>query len=233
MSYLCQKVYKSHNIFSILSFSDQGVQSPPSCDQKNCNDPHDLEKNQDDLYALLIIPILGFLSGIAAFIVRRFKDRLLFIIIDRIFGCSVSGEGDHSDSVDTDTTTANTTHVKQRLKDHRVSSQSISSIYPASSVSSDRWNERIQTDAKKIFDDMMEERDDVSQLSSSLIELQDKATQVTDTNSTDTEIEMHEISALRSGEELTDSEQIIEEMETSFIETRSGHKYEKIFVVRK
>ena len=44
---------------------------------------------------------------------------------------------------------------------------------------------------------------------------------------------MHEISALRSGEELTDSEQIIEEMETSFIETRSGHKYEKIFVVRK
>ena len=80
---------------------------------------------------------------------------------------------------------------------------------------------------------MMEEREDVSQLSSSLIELQDKATQVTDPNSTDTEIEMHGISALRSGEELTDSEQIIEEMETSFIETRSGHKYEKIFVVRK
>ena len=86
---------------------------------------------------------------------------------------------------------------------------------------------------KKNFNDMMEEREAVSKLSSSLIELQDKATQVTDPNSTDTEIEMHEISALRSAEELTESEQIIEEMETSFIEIRSGHKYEKIFVVRK
>ena len=103
------------------------------------------------MYALLIIPILGFISGIAAFIVRRFKDRLLFIIVDRIFDCSGSGEGDHSSSVDTDTTTADMTHVKQRLKDPRLSSQSISSIYPASSVSSDRWNERIQTDAKKKF----------------------------------------------------------------------------------
>ena len=104
----------------------------------------------------------------------------MFIIIDRIFGCSGSGEGDHSGSVDTDMTTADTTHVKQRLKDHRVSSQTISSIYPASSVSSDRWNERIQTDAPNFFDDMT----DVSQLSSSLIELPDKATQVTDPNST-------------------------------------------------
>ena len=123
--------------------------------------------------------------------------------------------------------------LNKDLKDPRLSSQSISSIYPASSVSSDRWNERIQTDAKKIFDDMMEEREAVSQLSSSLIELQDKATQVTDLNSTDTEIEMHEISALRSAAELTESEQIIEEMETSFIETGSGHEYEKNFVVRK
>ena len=79
----------------------------------------------------------------------------------------------------------------------------------------------------------MEERDAVSQSSSSLIEMEDKATQVTDPKSIDTEIEMHEMSALRSAEELTDSEQITEEMETSFIETRSGHKYEKIFVVRK
>ena len=171
-------------------FSDQRVQSPPRCDQKKCKendheydqdiDVHDLERNQDDLYTLLIIPIVGFISGIAAFIIRRFKDRLLFIILHRIFDCLGNEEGNHSSSVDTDTTSADITYAKERLKDPQLSSQSISSIYPASSVSSDRWNERIQTDAKNFFDDMMEEREAVSELSSSLIELQDKAIKVTD-----------------------------------------------------
>ena len=51
---------------------------------------------------------------------------------------------------ETETTTADTTIVKQRFTDPN-SSDNLSSIYPAhsSSLSGNTWDDRIQTDAKK------------------------------------------------------------------------------------
>ena len=57
-------------------------------------------------------------------------------------------------------------------------------------------------------------------------------TQVRDPISTDNGIEMHDMSSLKSGEEMNDSDHLIEIAETGFTETRSGHRCEKFLKLR-
>ena len=61
------------------------------------------------------------------------------------------------------------------------------------------------------------------------------ATQITEHIYTDKEIELQDIPnvSLRSNEESNNSEDLIDIAETSFTETLSGNKYEKIFVIKK
>ena len=55
-------------------------------DDENYDDEQD--NDQNDLYALLVIPFFGIISGIMVYVIRRFKDRLLIIILDIIFNCT-------------------------------------------------------------------------------------------------------------------------------------------------
>ena len=79
---------------------------------------------------------------------------------------------------------------KERAVNLKFSSEYLSSTYPETSISGDTWNDRTQTDARKIFVNMREERKIATDVSSSLIEFLDKATQVSDPKSTDFAIEM-------------------------------------------
>ena len=185
------------------------------------------------MYGLLVIPILGFLGGVAVFIIRRFKDRLLFILLDRIFDCLGSDEGNESHMAETDSTAVESTCPKERFVNLKFSSDELSSTYPETSVSGDTWNDRIQTDARKIFENIGEERIITTDLSSSIVEVLDKATQVSDTKSTDFEIEMDDLSVLRSVDVSNESDQVSDLQETSFIETRSGRRYKKVFILKK
>ena len=55
-------------------------------DDENYDDEqHDLDNNQNELCALLVIPFFGIISGIMVYVIRRFKDRLLIVILDTIF----------------------------------------------------------------------------------------------------------------------------------------------------
>ena len=60
--------------------------------------------------------------------------------------------------------------------------------------------------------------------------MRDIATQVS--LSTDTEIELEDMSILRAGDEVAQSRESVDVVETSFIETRSGLRYEKVFVLK-
>ena len=141
--------------------------------------------------------------------------------------CFAAGEeeGD-STMADTETTTADTTFVKQRFTDP--ASSDISSIYPAnsSSMSAITWDNRMRTDAKVIFDRLKDDRS-----TSSSIEMKDIATQVS--LSSDTEIELEDMSILRVGDDVAQSRKSLDVAETSFMETRSGLRYEKVFVLKK
>ena len=54
-------------------------------DDENYDDEqHDLDNDQNELYALLVIPFFGIISGIMVYVIRRFKDRLLIVILDTI-----------------------------------------------------------------------------------------------------------------------------------------------------
>ena len=75
------------------------------------------------------------------------------------------------------------------------------------------------TDAKKIFDHWMDERKNVTEVS----------TQVSDSD-IEMQIEMKDISIMRSSDEVYRSDHEVETAETSFIQTRSGRTYKKIFV---
>ena len=68
----------------------------------------------------------------------------------------------------------------------------------------------------------MEERKNVKEVS----------TQVRDTD-TEIQIEMNDVSLLRSSDEVNTSDPELETAETSFIQTRSGRTYEKVFVYKK
>ena len=110
----------------------------------------DLKNGQDDLYALLVVPILGVIGGFCAYIIRRYRDRILYRMLFRFLGCIVGGEDTDSSMTQTETTSADTTIAKRRFTDPDTS-QGISSIYPDNStfISTHIWDDRIQTDAKK------------------------------------------------------------------------------------
>ena len=89
------------------------------------------------MYGLLVIPILGFIGGVAVFIIRRFKDRLWFIVLDRIFDCLGSDEGNESHMAETDSTAVESTCPKERVVNLNFSSEELSSTYPETSLSGD------------------------------------------------------------------------------------------------
>ena len=99
---------------------DQSGEIPANCDQRRCkpNDQDNNNTNPDYLDLenddLLVIPILGLIGGFIAFIIHRYKDRLLCIILDRIFD-GIGGGGLNSSTAETDITSADKTYVKQRL----------------------------------------------------------------------------------------------------------------------
>ena len=184
--YEAQGVIASSYNISWFCVLDQAPEIPPSSDHRETDEDYDQDDDADDLetdddddddfYALLVIPILGFIGGIAAFIIRRFKDRLLMILLERIFDCLGSDEGNKSHMADTDSTSVESTCPKERAVNLKFSSENLSSTYPETSLSGDTWNDRTQTDARKIFDNMREERKIATDVSSSLIEVLDKAT---------------------------------------------------------
>ena len=186
-------------------------------DDENYDDEQD--NNQNDPYALLVIPFFGIIGGIMVYVIRRFKDRLLIIILDTILNCTGGRERVETSTSETDSTSADTTYVKERLQVPQVTSETSSSIFPLSSFSADTWDDRIVTGAKKIFDHWMEERKNVTEVS----------TQVSDSD-IEMQIEMKDISIMRSSDEVHRSDHEVETAETSFIQTRSGRTYKKIFV---
>ena len=127
---------------------------------------------------------------------------------------------------ETETTNADTTIVKQRFTDP--DSSDISSIYPAnsSSISADTWGNRIQTDAKIIFDRLKDE----NSTDTNSIEMRDMATQVS--ISTDIDIELLDMLNVREGDDMDQSGELLDIFETSFIQTRSGQRYKKLFVIK-
>ena len=155
------------------------------------------------------------------------------ILLDRIFDCLGSDEGNNSHMDDTVSTSVESTCPKERAVNLKFSSEYLSSTYPETSISGDTWNDRTQTDARKIFVNMREERKIATDVSSSLIEFLDKATQVSDSKSTDFEIEMDDLSFLRSVDVPSESDQVSDLQETSFMETRSGGRYKKVFILKK
>ena len=72
----------------------------------------------------------------------------------------------------------------------------------------------MRTDAKIIFDRLKDDRS-----TNTSIEMRDIATQVS--LSTDTEIELEDMSILRAGDDVAQSRDSVDVVETSFIETRS------------
>ena len=124
---------------------------------------------------------------------------------------------------ETEITSVDTTFVKQRFTGP--GSSDISSIYPAnsSSISAYTWDNRILTDAKIIFERLKDDR-----ITDTSIEMRDMATQVS--ISTDTDIELQDMSNMRV--DMDQSRDLVDIVETSFIETGSGKTYEKLFVVK-
>ena len=57
------------------------------------------------------------------------------------------------------------------------------------------------------------------------------AIRVSDLISSDSDVELQDMS--RYGDYMDDSTDVIDIVETSFIDTRSGQKYEKLFVIKK
>ena len=107
-------------------------------DDENYDDEqHDLDNEQNELYALLVIPIFGIISGVMVFVIRRFKDRLLIVILDTIFNCIGGRERVQTSTSETDSTSADMTYVKERLQVPQVTSETSSSIFPLSSFSAD------------------------------------------------------------------------------------------------
>ena len=49
----------------------------------------DLENEQDDLYALLVVPILKVIGGFCAYIIRQYRDRILYQMLFRFLECIV------------------------------------------------------------------------------------------------------------------------------------------------
>ena len=169
--------YPHYNYFYLFFCLDQSGEIPRNCNKERCkiieDTDDDVDDNQEDLYALLIVPILGVIGGFSAYIYRRFRDRLVFRILATVLDCFAGGEEEgESTMADTETTSADTNFVKQRFTDP--GSLDISSIYPAnsSSISANTWENRMRTDAKIIFDRLKDDRS-----TNTSIEMRDIATQ--------------------------------------------------------
>ena len=90
----------------------------------------------------------------------------------------------------------------------------------------------MRTDAEKIYRYMMEKnKDDTQQSSTTTVELRDMGTQMSLATLSEDEIELLDIS-IKCEQDSTKSDYLTEIVKTSFIETRSGDKYPKHFVMK-
>ena len=103
--------------------------------------------DNEDLYSLFSIPIVGMICGVFLFIFKRYKNRILLRVLTRLFDWIDGGDVDNN-LPNTTSTSADTTLVKTRLSEWNLSLCQSSSF----STHSDSvlWTNRIFTDAKNI-----------------------------------------------------------------------------------
>ena len=95
------------------------------CDDERCqeNDHYkyedDHDDDEDDLYALVVIPILGIIGGFLTFLIRRYKNVILLRLLNRLLDCIDGDERAVSMVTDTDTTSVESTLVKERLRENQ------------------------------------------------------------------------------------------------------------------
>ena len=187
-------------------------------DEADQDDLDDYDDDDDDLYALLVIPILGVIGGFLTYLFKRYKNRILLRVLDRVMDWIDGDEREVSTEAETDTSTLESTLVKERLR--VTQNLDISS----SSLSSQIWDNRMTSDAQKIYLNIMEDmRDETDQSSTTAVEIRDVGIQISLSSETEEQVELLDISV--------PCEQ--EVMETSFVETRSGQKYQKDFIIKK
>ena len=202
------------------------------------NDDDDYDN--EDLYGLLSIPGFGIICAILVFLWKRYRHRFLLGIINRFVDWI--GGADSDDSLpNTTTTSANTTLVKTRMSDSDTTSFPISSIPTPSG--SEIWNDRIYTDARRIYKHLREVK------SSDLASSSELGRSNISQNSDQENIQYVDAEIQVSMDSMSDSHQLLtiemlnmsdhvycNEMdtsqdniltETSFIQTRSGGRYDK------
>ena len=201
-------------------------------DHYEYEDDHDDDddEDEDDLYALVVIPILGIIGGFLTFLIRRYKNVILLRLFNRLLDCIDGDERAVSMETDTDTTSVESTLMKERLREN----QNLDISSASSSFLSDNiWKNRMGTDAEKVFRHIMEESKDDSQHSSTtIVEMRDMAIQISLPSDSEDEVELQDLS-VRCDQDSSKSDDLSEILETSFVETRSGQKYLKKFVRKK
>ena len=122
---------------------------------------------------------------------------------------------------ETDPSTSESTLVKERLRVNQNSDISTSSL------SSHMWNNRLSTDAQKIYLNIMEDMTDESdQSSGTAVEMRDIGIQISLSSETEEQFEPLDMS-------MSTDQEFPEIAVTSFLETRSGQKYQKDFIIKK
>ena len=128
-------------------------------DFENSNYVEDEDNNNDDdLYALFSIPGFGVISAIFLVIWKKYRDRFILGVLNRIIN-GLTNDDDQI-SINTTSTSVDTTLVKTRMSDPILSSSS--SSFPISSITtptgSEIWNDRIYTNAQRIYKHVKKDR---------------------------------------------------------------------------
>ena len=185
------------------------------------------DEDNDDLYALFSIPSFGVICAIFLVIWKKYRDRFILGVLNRIIN-RLTNDDDDQFSPNTTSTSVDTTLVKTRMTDPILSSSS--SSFPMSSITtptgSEIWSDRIYTNAQRIFKDVKKDRSSDNLSDSLYVDVQ---TQVSFESSSDYNQNLNfELSILSDLNEMDSTDKSI--AETSFIETRSGGRYDKVFL---
>ena len=170
--------------------------------------------------------------GVISAFYRHYKDRLLLTLLTRIFD-SVRGSETNTSFARTEMTSEDTTLSKERwLNEQNWDDSSSNYPAPSSSILNIFWQIQFKLVLKQIGGILClkEEARDLS--FSTALEMRDVGTQMTDPLSSETEVELQDMSCvhIQLDNDLNTTDALIDVDEISFIETRSGYRYDKNFV---